>query len=382
MKPMKGLVIVCLLLLLAALGLASCGGDTATTVNSSATTAAPSTTAPAAPSTTTAPTTGSAEAITLVFSFSDPETNNMYANIFKPWFAQIEQSTGDKVKFEPHFMGELVGLMEAYDAVVKGTVDMAFIRQATMPQFKLDSIVEAGYYSDKCLRPSQVYNELYQNYPEMQAAYEDVKVLLLYTMPPGYLGTSKVPVSKIQDVKGLKLITSNQLMAQRAAALGAASISVPPPEFYPSLEKGVADGGMTVTQPEMITYKWADVIKNITKIECLRPTCGVVMNMDKWNSLPDDVKKIIDQMNPSIVELADKAMFNAHTEALTALPEPPYNVKFVEPDEAMLSAFEAADKPVMEKYVTGLDGEGLPASQFYKDYKDLLAKYSDPQYGF
>jgi TRAP-type transport system periplasmic protein len=391
MKHRKLVLALSLLLMFGLLVVAGCGGETTDTTATTAgpattaspvTTAGPATTAAPSSETTATTTAPAANATTLVFSFHDPDTNNQWVNIFQPWFAQIEQATNGQVKFEPHFMGELVGLMDAFDAVVKGTVDVAVIRQATMPQFKLDSIIEAGYYSDKCLRPSQVYNELYQKYPEMQTPYKDVKVMLLYCMTPGYLGTTKVPVSKIEDLKGLKLITANQLMADRAAAVGVASVSVPPPEFYPSLEKGVADGGMVVTQPEMISYKWADVIKNVTKIECIRATCAVIMNWDTWNSLPEDVRKTIDGMSVSIVEMADRAMFNANRDALAALPIAPYNINYIEPDAALMQALEAADKPVMEKYVSGLDGEGLPASAFYKDYLELSAKYSDAQYGF
>lgn len=385
MKQLKLVFALSLLLMLSLVVLAACGSEsTETTATSAATmtTAGSATTAATSSDTTATTAAPTGEATTLVFTFHDPDTNNQWVNIFQPWFAQIEQETNGQVKFEPHFMGELVSLMDAFDAVVKGTVDVAVIRQATLPQFKLDSIIEAGYYSDQCLRPSQVYNELYHKYPEMQAPYADVKVLLLYCMTPGYLGTTKVPVSKVEDLKGLKLITANQLMADRAAALGVASVSVPPPEFYPSLEKGVADGGMVVTQPEMISYKWADVIKNVTKVECLRATCAVIMNTDKWNSLPEDVRKVIDDMGASIVEMADEAMYNANMEALEVLPNDPYNVNYIEPDAALMEALETADKPVMDGYVAGLDGEGLPASAFYKDYLDLSAKYSDTQYGF
>lgn len=387
MRHLKLVVALALCLTLGVFVVAGCGddGETATTATTAgpapsdgaATTAAPDTTA--APETTAPP---AAEPVTLVFTFHDPDTNNQWVNIFKPWFDRIEQETNGQVVFEPHFMGELVSLPDAYDAVVKGTVDVAVLRQATMPQFKLDSIVEAGYYSDTCLRPSQVYNELYQKYPEMQEPYKDVKVMLMYCMTPGYLGTTKVPVETIDDANGLKLITSNQLMADRAAAIGVASVSVPPPEFYPTLEKGVADGGMVVTQPEMISYNWAEVIKNVTLVECIRATCAVVMNMDVWNSLPEDVKQVIDGMAPEIIELADEAMFNASKEAMAVLPTPEYGVNYITPDEATMAAFEAADKPVMEAYVAGLDSEGLPASQFWQDYLELSAKYSASEYGF
>ena len=320
--------------------------------------------------------------ITLIFSHHDPDTNDMVVGIFKPWFRMIEERTGGKIRFEEHYNGELVGLMDAYNAVVQDVVDVSAIRPATMPtQFVLDGIIEAPLYNIASHRPSQTYNDLYQKYPELQAEFKQVKTLLLYCMSPSSLGTAKKPVRTFEDNKGLKMITAGPFPSDRAKALGQIPVGCPPPEFYSMLEKGVADGGDVVTLPEMYTYKWKDVIKNITLIPCLRATTAIVMNKKKWADLPADVQKIMDDMTPEIIEMADRNQALSFKNALERLKkEPDITVIELAPEE--LAKFVEADKPVREKFIASLDAKGLPATQFNADYIALEKKYSAPEYEF
>ena len=81
------------------------------------------------------------QAIKLVFSTHDPDTNSMVVGIYKPWFAMIEQKTGGKVKFEMHYNGELLGPPQAYDGVIKGIVDMDTVMIHATPDFEMEQII-------------------------------------------------------------------------------------------------------------------------------------------------------------------------------------------------------------------------------------------------
>jgi TRAP-type C4-dicarboxylate transport system substrate-binding protein len=319
--------------------------------------------------------------ITLIFSNHDPETNNMVTGIYKPWFRMIEEKSGGRIKIEEHYNGELVGLLEAYNAVVQGTVDITVIRPATLPQFVLDGIIEAPIYNISSHRPSRTYNDLYDKYSELQAEFKQVQPLLLFCMSPASIGTSKKQVRTFEDNKGLKMITAGPFPSERAKALGHIPVGCPPPEFYSMLEKGVADGGDVVTLPEMFTYKWIDVIKNITLVPCLRATNTVVMNKQKWASLPEDIKEMINDMRPEIIDMADRSQTVSYKNALARLrKEPGVTVIDVAPEE--LAKFVKADEPVRAKFVANLDAKGLPGTQFNTDYIALEKKYSAPKYEF
>lgn len=322
---------------------------------------------------------GEQEPITLIFSNHDPETNNMVTGLYKPWFKMIEQRTGGRVRIEDHYNGELVGLSDAYNAVVQGIVDIAIIRPATLPQFVMDGVIEAPVYNIVGHRPSRTYNELYQKYPELQAEFNRVQPLLLFCMSPAFLGTSKKPVRTLEDNLGLKMITAGPFPSERAKALGQIPVGCPPTEFYSMLEKGVADGGDVLTLPEMFSYKWKDIIKNITMIPCLRATNAVVMNKKKWASLPADVRKIMNEMTPEIIDLADRSQTLAYKDALERLrKEPGITIITLSPEE--LAKFVRVDKPVRDEFIASLDAKGLPGTRFNADYLALEKKYSAPEY--
>jgi TRAP-type C4-dicarboxylate transport system substrate-binding protein len=323
-----------------------------------------------------------AKTTTLVFSDHDPETNNMVVGIFKPMFRMIEERTGGQVKIEEHYNGELVSLQDAYNAVIQGIVDIAVVRPAIMPdRFVLDGIIESPVYNIASHRPSRTYNDLFKKYQELRDEFKHVQPLLLYCMSPATLGTSKKPVSSFSDNKGLKMITAGPFPSERAKALGQIPVGCPPPEFYSMLEKGVADGGMVVTLPEMYTYKWKDVIKNITLIPTLRATNAVVMNKKKWEKLPADVKKVITEMNSELIDLADKSQTIAYNEAVERLSKEP-DIKVIKLSSEETAKFVQADNPVRAAYIKSLNAKGLPATQFNADYIALEKKYSSDAYKF
>lgn len=319
------------------------------------------------------------ETFTLVFSFHDPDTNHQNVGIYEPWFEMIEERTDGRVQFEAHYNGELVSVDDAYAAVVSGTVDIAVILPSTLAQFPLEQIVSTPFYDIFTWRPSLVYNELYQEYSAFQEEYSDVKPLILYCMSPGFLGTTEKEVRTLEDNAGLKMITADAFQAERGQALGQVPVSCPPPELYTTLEKGIADGSDTITLPEMITYNWADVIENVTLVPFLHMACAVIMNQDKWESLPEDIQDIIDDSIPEAVDLADSCQILAYKDALERLPGE-CGTTVITLSASELARFAEADDPVRDAFIASLDAEGLPASEIYADYLTLSEKYAAAEY--
>lgn len=317
------------------------------------------------------------EVYTLVFTFSDPEGNNQYTDIFKPFFDKITEETDGRVQFECHFNGELVSLSEAYDAAVKGIVDIAYIRSGSLPYCPFESLLENPPITGKeCTRSSYIMNQLFDEYPELGAGYTGVKFLFRYQMYYGYIGTTKDAIESFDDLKGKTMIVGSALAASRAQAFGATPLDVLPPDFYTSLEKGLADGALTVTQPEMVSFSWADVIGNVTMLPVIKATAGLVINEDTWNSLPADIQEAIENAIPEAIELADQAAHNCSVAAIETLEAGGTN--YIEPDEEFVNAVKAADEVVIQAYIDELEADGLTnAGEIYARYLELYNEYSE-----
>lgn len=323
---------------------------------------------------------GSEDAYTLVFSFHDPDNNTQNTDIFQPYFDKITEETDGRVQFECHYNGELVGLGEAYDAVAKGTVDMAVIRDGTLPYCPILTLIEnPPLTGGTCSRSSYVPNQLADEYPELESDFPGVKFMLRYQMTYGYLGTTEAcgPIETYEDLSGKTLIIGSALAADRLSAYGGTPMDVLPPDFYTSLEKGLADGAMTVTQPEMVTYSWSDVVKNVTLVPVIHAVTSVVINQDVWNSLPADIQEIIDGLNDYAVDLADEAMNKANEEVIETLKSD-YDTNFVEPSEELFASMYEADQAVYAEYIQSLKDQGMEnAEEVYTRYMELHEEYAE-----
>jgi len=108
---------------------------------------------------------------------------------------------------------------------------------------------------------------------------------------------SKVPINNMHDLEGLK-IRSGGLTADVAAAAGAAVTMVPAEEFYLALSTGVIDGGMWGGPGAFWDIKIHEIAKYINQPGWAYPVHNdAFINMDVWNSLPDDLKEILDTAN-------------------------------------------------------------------------------------
>jgi TRAP-type C4-dicarboxylate transport system substrate-binding protein len=100
-------------------------------------------------------------------------------------------------------------------------------------------------------------------------------------------------VKTMEDLKGVK-IRSHGTSAKVVKALGGTPVAMPMPELYQALQKGVVDGGLYPMEVNK-GWKMADVIDFCTLDLPIAYTSTfyVVMNKDKWNSLPKDVQATI-----------------------------------------------------------------------------------------
>ena len=123
-----------------------------------------------------------------------------------------------------------------------------------------------------------------------------MKVMFLHAHGPGILHTKK-PVANLEELKGLK-IACHGLSAKIVGALGAVPVAMPMPERYDAIQKGVAEGGVFPLEA-LKGWKLAEVVNSTTLNYGSAYTTGffVVMNKEKWASLPADVQKIIEEIN-------------------------------------------------------------------------------------
>ncbi|MDZ7698837.1 MAG: TRAP transporter substrate-binding protein [Deltaproteobacteria bacterium] len=288
------------------------------------------------------------------------------------WGKAIEKRTGGQVKFTYFAGGTLLKGNEIYDGILKGVTDIGMSCFAyTRGRFPTMEAVDLpmGYTSG--MSASFVINDFYNTFkPE---ALSDVKVLFLHAHGPGLLH-SKKPVRTLADMQGLK-IRSTGFSAKVSKALGAVPVAMPMGGTYEALKKGVVEasfGPMEVLK----TWKQAEVVKYTTECYSVGYTTGffVAMNLKKWNALPDDVKKVFEEVSKKYIAKAG-AVWDAGDAAgkkfaleLGGEMIPQSREESEKWAEAVLPVISGYEKKTMEA--------GLPADEYVKTLREMVDKYN------
>lgn len=103
-------------------------------------------------------------------------------------------------------------------------------------------------------------------------------------------------IKRPQELAGQKIAASTAWPAAFLKSVGATMVQVQIPEFYTSLERGVVDG---VADPltNHMTFQLYEVCKYIIKPGVGNGALAMIMNLETWKKLPQDVQKIIQDTN-------------------------------------------------------------------------------------
>jgi TRAP-type C4-dicarboxylate transport system substrate-binding protein len=244
-----------------------------------------------------------AKPIKLTYSIFFPPTHGQ-TKAAMAWAKEIEKLTDNKVQITVFPGGTLTKAPQCYDGVVKGISDLGFSLFAyTRGRFPVMAAVDLPMGYPNGLVASRVAEEFEKTFNPKELS--DVKVLYLHAHGPGLLHTKK-PVKKLEDLKGMK-IRATGLSSKIVEALGGVPVAMSQGETYEALKKGVVEG--TFGPMEVLKgWKQAEVIKYTT--ECYSvgytTTFFVVMNLDKWNALPADTKKIFDEVSSKYTDIHGK----------------------------------------------------------------------------
>lgn len=243
----------------------------------------------------TGPSDVQAEAIKLTYSCFFPPTH-IQSQLAEAWSEAVQKRTDGKVRVEYYAGQTLTKAKQCYDGVLEGISDIGFsVFAYTRGRFPVISVVDLplGYTSGKTA--TTVINKVYEKFKPGEL--DNVKVMYLHAHGPGLVHTKGKAVRKLEDMKGLKF-RAHGTSAQVVRTLGGTPVPKPMPEAYQMLQKGVVDGGVYPLETNK-GWKLGDVTDYCTANFSSAYTTSffVVMNKDKWKSLPADVQETIEQIN-------------------------------------------------------------------------------------
>lgn len=302
-----------------------------------------------------------------------------YANFFpapsphsvlvEQWGKEIDKRTNGRVKITFFHGGTLAPAAQIYDSTVQGIADMGFsVLAYTRGKFPLTEVIDLPLGLQNGVTATKLINAYYKKFQPKE--FDEVKVLYLHAHGPGLIHTTKKPVAKLEDLKGMKLRATG-LSAKIVQALGAAPVGTTMPETYDVLRTGVAEGALAPFMA-LKDFRWGELTKYSILNYGSSYSVGffVVMNKNKWNALPPDIQKIFTQVNEEYVEKVGILWDQTDKDGIEFVKSKGGKLLPLSKEED--ARWAKAVRPLLDDYVAAMKAKGLPGDQALKFCLDFI----------
>lgn len=312
--------------------------------------------------------TASAQEVTLRLHSFLPEQANVPQHVLIPWAEKVEAESDGRIEIQLFHAMALGGTPpELMDQMVDGVADIVWTVAGYTPgRFPRTEVFELPFTMNDAEPVSKAYWQLAEE-TMFDADFKDFHPIAVHVHGPGLIH-SKDPIETLSDLNGVKLRAPTRVTNQMFSALGATPVGMPVPAVPEALSKGVIDA--TVIPWEVTgALKVPELVTNHTEFggdTALYTTSFIFgMNKAKYDSLPDDLKAVID--NNSGLETS--AWFGRQMQADDA---PAREValdlgnNIITLTEAQTEEWKAAAQGTIDGWIKemddkGLDGTGLRA---------------------
>lgn len=240
------------------------------------------------------PTRSLAKSIELTFAHPYPAAHTQHTGVLVPWAKKVEAACNSAltIKFIPG--GALAKPGQTYSVVEKNVADIGWdICDYSPGRFPLTTVIELPFMINSAEKASVALWKTYAQFLEFQKEYESTKLLMLSCHAPGVFATVKKPVKSLADLRGMKIKTASSITSAALQMFGALPVTQPVTETYTSLEGGILDG-VVMPCDGMVIFKVHELLKYYTPADFYSMVFWVAMNKNKFDSLPGDIKKVIE----------------------------------------------------------------------------------------
>jgi TRAP-type C4-dicarboxylate transport system substrate-binding protein len=318
-----------------------------------------------------------AQEVVLKFHHIWPTVAMAHNRVVIPWCDKIAAESNNRMRCQilPGMSGGGTPA-QLVDRVKDGVDDLTITLPGyTAGRFPIMEVFELPFMTNKAEPASAAAWEYYGKYATKE--FPGSKVLATWVHDEGFISTSNRPVSKLADFKGLKIRGASRQSAKLLTSLGATPIGMPIPGVADAMSKGTIDGYLTAW--EIIpSFKLHEVSKYHTEIEESRPslfTAGFVflMNQAKYDSLPADLKAIIDRNSGQALSRQIGRYWDEAT-AVGRKAAADRGNTFVKVTAAETDNWIKASAGLHDEWVADMDKRGLPGKQMLQEARDLIKR--------
>jgi len=226
--------------------------------------------------------------------------SNLQRDVLEPWCETLRKESADRLQCELYPAMQIGGAPSQLVGHVRdGIADVVWTSPSYTPNLfpAMEAIELPFVVPADGLGGSRAMWEYYEQHARKD--FERYKVLALHSGSGQNLNTVKAPVQTLADMKGVKLRSPSRVSSRLLSALGAAPVNMPASAITESVSRGVADGALAPW--ELVTaIKLDEIARFHTEPPAGKPayfavSMALLMNKKKYDSLPADLKAVVDR---------------------------------------------------------------------------------------
>ena len=300
------------------------------------------------------------------------------STLLVPWCDKIAKDSSNRLKCQIYPAMQLGGTPpQLIDQAKDGVADIVWTLPGyTAGRYPMMEVFELPFMSATAEATSQAAWEYYDKYARKE--FPGIHMLVVNVHDNGYVHTREKQVRTMADFKGLKMRAPTRQTNKLLAALGASPVAMPLPALADALSKGVVDGYLlpwevipSIKAHELTKYESETDPKSRALYTAV---FTLAMNEAKYDSLPPDLKKVIDQNSGAAAAKAFGKQWDASAPPARKLAVDRGNTFYVIPSSE-LANWEKATAHLDEEWVKDVTAKGHDGKMLLQSARDLIKKY-------
>jgi TRAP-type transport system periplasmic protein len=294
-----------------------------------------------------------------------------------PWCDKIAAESGGKLKCQIYPAMQLGGTPpQLFDQVKDGVVDVVW----TIPTYQAGRFVKSEVFElPYLIKTAETGSPALWEYIQKNSLdeFKGTKLILAHVHDGAQFHFTTKDVKTLEDLKGLKIRAPTRISTKVLTALGAVPVQMPVPQVPEAMSKGVVDGA-SLPWEVVPALKIDEIAKTHTESAPGQPTMSntifvVAMNQAKYDSLPPDLKKVIDaNSGVEASRWAGKIWDGTIAPARKSALEHKATINVLTPAE--YERWKKATEGVDKDWIGEANGKGANGAALLDDAKALIKK--------
>lgn len=299
-------------------------------------------------------------------------------NVIGPWCTKIAAESANKLKCQilPAMSGGGTP-PQLVDRVKDGVDDLVITLPGYTPgRFPTTEAFELPFMTNSAEVGARATWDFFAKHSQKE--FPGTRLLATWVHDEGYVHTNGRPVKTLADFKGLKMRAPTRQTNKLLAALGASPVGMPLPAIPDAVSKGTIDGFLLPWEV-MPSLKLHEMVKFHSETDPSRPALYsavfvFAMNQAKYDSLPPDLKKVIDANSGAALAQQIGKIWDGSQAAGRKAAQEHGNTFYMVP-AAELDNWQKAAAPLYDDWTSDMDKRGHNGKAMLAEARELLVKY-------